>query len=168
MTIKLNINQIMQYLPHRYPFLLIDAVDEIIPGQTIKARKNVTINEGMFNGHYPENPVVPGVIQIEAMGQAGALLAIFSGATLDEDKSIYVALINDCKFRKPIIPGHVMVLTSKIVRARLGMWRLACECHVDGELASEALITATTGPKIKTPPLPEGSPPPPFGPRKNA
>jgi 3-hydroxyacyl-[acyl-carrier-protein] dehydratase len=157
-TIKLNINQIMQYLPHRYPFLLIDAVDEIIPGQTIRARKNVTINEAMFNGHYPENPVVPGVIQIEAMGQCGALLALFSGAKMDEDRSIYVATITDCKFRRPIIPGDVMTLSATVQRARLGMWRLACECHVGGEPASEAVITATTGPKIKPPPLPEGAP----------
>ena len=112
MTIKLNINQIMQYLPHRYPFLLIDAVDDIIPGETIKARKNVTINEAMFNGHYPENPVVPGVIQIEAMGQTGALLALFSGAKMDEERSIYVATITDCKFRRPIIPGDVMSLSG--------------------------------------------------------
>ena len=116
MTTQLNINQIMQYLPHRYPFLLIDAVDDVVPGETIRAHKCVTVNEGIFNGHFPGNPVVPGVIQIEAMGQTGALLALLSGAQLDDTKSIYVATITDCRFRKPIIPGDVMELSAKVLR----------------------------------------------------
>ncbi|MCC7384302.1 MAG: 3-hydroxyacyl-ACP dehydratase FabZ [Deltaproteobacteria bacterium] len=161
MTVKLNINQIMRYLPHRYPFLLIDAVDELVPGETIRAHKCVTINESIFNGHFPDNPVMPGVIQIEAMGQTGALLALLSGAKLDDEKSIYVTSIDDCRFRRPIIPGDVMDLRAKVVRQRLGMWKLACECLVNGERASEALITATTAPKVKPPELPAHLPAPP-------
>ena len=157
----LNINQIMQYLPHRYPFLFIDVVDEVVIGESIRARKNVTVNEAMFNGHFPDNPVVPGVIQIEAMGQTGALLALLSGAKLDDEKSIYVTAINDCRFRRPVIPGDVMELGAKVVAKKLGMWKLACETRVGGELASAAVITATTAPKVKPPPLPAGFPPPP-------
>jgi 3-hydroxyacyl-[acyl-carrier-protein] dehydratase len=160
----LNLNQIKQYLPHRYPFLFVDAVDEVVPNESIKARKAVTGNEEIFNGHFPGNPVLPGVIQIEAMGQAGALLAVLSGATLTEGRSIYVATINDCKFRRPIVPGDVMELRAKVVRYRLGTWKLQCEVYVGGELASEALVTATTGPAASPPKLPEGFPKPMFEP----
>jgi 3-hydroxyacyl-[acyl-carrier-protein] dehydratase len=161
MSITLNINQIMQYLPHRYPFLLIDAVDDVTPGESIKARKNVTVNEAMFNGHFPDNPVVPGVIQIEAMAQTGALLVLLSGAKLDEDKSIYVTSIDDCRFRRPIIPGDVMTLEARVLAKKMGMWKLHTQTHVFGERASEAVITATSAPKVKAPPLPDGIPPPP-------
>lgn len=160
----LNLNQIKQYLPHRYPFLFVDVVDEVVPNEFIRARKAVTGNEAIFNGHFPGNPVLPGVIQIEAMGQAGALLAVLSGAQLDKDRSIYVATINDCKFRKPVVPGDVMELTGRVLRYRLGTWKLACEVKVGGQVASEAVITATTGPSASPPKLPEGFPPPSFQP----
>jgi 3-hydroxyacyl-[acyl-carrier-protein] dehydratase len=162
MAVRLNINQIMQYLPHRYPFLFIDEVDDVVPGETIRAHKCVSVNEGFFNGHFPGNPVVPGVIQIEAMGQTGALLALLSGAELDSKKSIYVTSITDCRFRKPILPGAVMELSAKVLRHKMGMWRLACETRVLGEPASEAVITATTAPKVESPALPAGLPPPPL------
>lgn len=161
MPTSLNINQIMMYLPHRYPFLFVDAVDDLVPNESIRGHKAVTINEQIFNGHFPGNPVVPGVVQIEAMGQIGALLAVLSGAELDSGRSIYVASITDCRFRKPIIPGDVMELSAKVMKQRLGMWKLACATHVRGELASEAVITATTGPKVAAPPLPPGLPKPP-------
>jgi 3-hydroxyacyl-[acyl-carrier-protein] dehydratase len=161
METRLNINQIMQYLPHRYPFLFIDAVDDVIPGESIRAHKCVSMNEAIFEGHFPGNPVVPGVVQIEAMGQAGALLALLSGADFGADKSIYVTSITDCKFRKPIIPGDVMELGAKVLRYRLGMWKLSCETRIRGELASEAVITATSAPKVPPPPLPPHLLPPP-------
>ena len=161
MTIKLDINQVQQYLPHRYPFLFIDAVDDAVPGEWIRAHKCVSGNEVIFLGHFPGNPVVPGVIQIEAMGQTGALLALLSGAEIPDGEQIYVARIGDCKFRRPIVPGDVMELRSRVVRYRLGTWKLACEVHVDGELVSEALITATTGPRAAASGLPPGLPPPP-------
>jgi len=161
MPITLDIQQIRQYLPHRYPFLFIDAVDDVVPGESIRAHKCVTGNEAIFNGHFPDNPVVPGVIQIEAMGQTGALLALLSGAELTRDRSIYVAAITDCKFRRPVVPGDVMELSSRVVKRRLGMWKLACETRVRGELVSTALITATTGPKASAPELPPELPRPP-------
>src|SRR5215813_6155768 len=162
MTFTLNINQIKRYLPHRYPFLFIDAVEEVVPGEHIRGRKTVTGNEDFFNGHFPGNPVVPGVIQIEAMGQAGALLAVLSGVKVDATRSIYVATINDCKFRRPVVPGDVMHLHAKILRYRLGTYKLGCEVKVGGELASEATISATSGPRASDPAIPANLPPPSF------
>ena len=161
MPITLNINQIKQYLPHRYPFLLIDAVDDIVPGEFIRAHKCVTSNEELFQGHFPGNPVMPGVLQIEAMGQAGALLGLLSGAKLDDTTSIYVTKITDCKFRRPVVPGDVMNIHGSVIRYRLGMWKFKCTVHVGEDLVSEAVITATTGPKVKPAPLPDSLPPPP-------
>lgn len=162
MPITLNINQIKRYLPHRFPFLFVDAVEDVVPGEWIRARKSVTGNEDFFNGHFPNNPVVPGVIQIEAMGQAGALLAILSGAKVGEGRSIYVATIDGCRFRKPIVPGDVMELHSRVVKQKMGIWKLACEVRVKGELVSEALVTATSGPSASDPELPADLPAPAF------
>lgn len=161
MAVKLNINQVMQYLPHRYPFLFVDAVEDVVPGQHIRATKNVSVNEAMFNGHFPDNPVVPGVIQVEAMAQAAALLGLLSGEKLDDTKSIYVAAINDCKFRRPIIPGDVMTIHAKIAKMKMGMWKFECEVRVGEELASLATLTATSGPRVAPPPLPADFPKPP-------
>lgn len=154
----LTLNQIKQYLPHRYPFLFVDAVDEVVPGEHIRARKAVSGNESFFEGHFPGNPVMPGVLQIEAMGQAGALLAILSGAKMDDTTSIYVTGISDCKFKKPVVPGDQLELRSKVLKKRLGVWKLQCEVWTNGELASTATVTATSGPAVKDPPLPEGTP----------
>jgi 3-hydroxyacyl-[acyl-carrier-protein] dehydratase len=140
----MNINQIKQYLPHRYPFLFVDAVDELVPGEYIKARKSVTANEEVFMGHFPGNPVLPGVIQIEAMAQTGCLLAIMSGAKIDKENSVYVANIDDCKFRRPVLPGDVLQLSSSIIRHKMRLWKLSCEARVGDQLASSAVITATT------------------------
>lgn len=159
----LNINQIKQYLPHRYPFLFVDAVDEVVPGEHIRARKAVSGNEDFFNGHFPGNPVLPGVIQIEAMGQAGALLAILSGAKVGKDHSIYVAAITDCRFKRPVVPGDVMELRSRVLKQRLGTFKLGCEVWVEGELVSQATVTATTGPAAGASKPPEGLPAPAFG-----
>ena len=142
--IKLNLTQIKQYLPHRYPFLLVDAVDELVVNEYIKARKAVTANEAFFQGHFPSNPVLPGVLQIEAMGQAGALLAILSGANMSKDTSIYVTGLTDCKFKRMVVPGDLMILHARIEKYRLGMFKIACEVRVDGELASASRVTATT------------------------
>jgi 3-hydroxyacyl-[acyl-carrier-protein] dehydratase len=162
MAITLNINQIKRYLPHRYPFLFVDAVEDVVPNEWIRARKLVSANEEFFNGHFPGNPVMPGVIQIEAMAQAGALLAIISGAKVDEKHAIYVANIDGCRFRRPIVPGDVMELHSKVIKQKLGIWKLACEVRVAGQLASEATLTATSGPRAADPTVPEGLPQPAF------
>ncbi|MBI2377517.1 MAG: 3-hydroxyacyl-ACP dehydratase FabZ [Deltaproteobacteria bacterium] len=166
MPIRLNINQIMQYLPHRFPFLFIDAVEDVVPGKELRARKCVSINEMTFLGHFPDNPVVPGVLQIEAMGQCAALLGVLSGAKLDEDQSIYVTSITDCRFRKPVIPGDVMKMVARVERQRLGMWKFSCETRVNEDLVSEARITATSGPKVRPEPLPVDLPAPTRGQRR--
>ncbi len=154
----LNINQIKRYLPHRQPFLLVDRVDEVVPNESIVARKAISVNEAFFNGHFPGNPVMPGVLQLEAMAQAAALLAVTSGATIDRKNSIYVTGFDGCKFRRPVVPGDVLVLTAKILKRRLSLWKLSCEAHVDGVMASCAVITATSGPSASTDDRPDGLP----------
>lgn len=160
----LNTTQVKQYLPHRYPFLFVDAVDELELNKYIIARKAVTAGELVFGGHFPGNPIFPGVLQVEAMGQAGALLAILSGAKLSEDSSIYATGVQDCKFKRPVVPGDVMMLRAEILKVRLGLYKLGCEVRVDGALCTTALVSATIGPKPKPPALPEGLPPPLFDP----
>jgi 3-hydroxyacyl-[acyl-carrier-protein] dehydratase len=155
---SLNINQIKRYLPHRQPFLLVDRVDEVVPNASIIARKAVSVNETFFNGHFPGNPVMPGVLQLEAMAQAGALLAVASGAKIDAEHAIYVTGFDDCKFKKPVVPGDTLVLKAKILKKKLSIWKLACEAHVDGKLASMATITATTGPSASADDQPDGWP----------
>lgn len=160
---SLNLEQIKKYLPHRYPFLFVDFVEELVPGEYIVARKGVTGNEDFFNGHFPGNPVMPGVLQIEAMGQAGALLAIMSGAKIDSETSIYVTSITDCRFKKPVVPGDMLELRSHVIRHKMGVWKLGCEVRVGGATASMATVTATSGPMVKAPDLPANFPAPQFG-----
>lgn len=161
MTI-LDLQQIKRYLPHRYPFLLVDRVQELVVGERIHAQKAVTGNELFFQGHFPANPVLPGVIQLEAMGQAAALLAILSGAKIGPDDSIYVGSLNDCRFRRPVRPGDVLDLHVDLLRHRLGTFKLSCRSEVDGEVATTAVVTATTGPALPRPVPPEGLPAPIF------
>lgn len=158
----LDIEQIKAYIPHRAPFLFVDRVVELVLGERIHAQKAVTGNETFFEGHFPGNPVLPGVIQLEAMGQAGALLAILSGAKLEAGYSIYVGSMTDAKFRRPVLPGATLDLHAELLRQRLGTFKLGCRCEVDGQVASSAVITATTGPSRVRPALPEGVPPPIF------
>ncbi|HJL41703.1 MAG TPA: 3-hydroxyacyl-ACP dehydratase FabZ [Myxococcales bacterium LLY-WYZ-16_1] len=160
---SLNINQIKRYLPHRYPFLLVDAVDEVVPNESIRARKSVSVNEPFFAGHFPGNPVMPGVLQIEAMAQAGALLAAVSGARLDPDNAVYVTGITDCRFKRPVVPGDVLELRAAISKRKLSVWKLACEARVNGAVASSAVITATTARAPGATQTPDGFPEPGFG-----
>ena len=159
---RLNLSQIKQYLPHRFPFLMVDAVDEVTLGESIVARKAVTGNEAFFNGHFPGNPVVPGVLQIEAMGQAGVLLAVLSGAEMGNGTTMYVSTITDCKFKRPVVPGDVMELRAQVLKKKMRTWKLQCETFVNGQLASQATVTATSGPAPQPPALPEGFPAPIF------
>lgn len=159
----LNLSQIKGYLPHRYPFLLVDRVDEVELGKTIRATKAVSGNEPFFQGHFPGNPVVPGVLQIEAMGQAGVLLAILSGAKVDKDHTMYVSSITDCRFKRMVVPGDVMQLSAEVLKRKMGTWKILCQVHVEGQLASTATVTATSGPKAPQPALPSDFPPAIFG-----
>lgn len=133
----------MQILPHRYPFLLIDRVVEIVPNETITAYKNVTIAEQVFQGHFPEHPIYPGVMIIEGMAQAGGVLAFKS--TNDEDlsdKVVYFMSIDKAKFRIPVRPGDRLEYKISVIKHRGRIWVLNGEAYVDGKLAAQAELQA--------------------------
>jgi beta-hydroxyacyl-(acyl-carrier-protein) dehydratase fabZ len=139
----LDVNEIMQILPHRYPFLLIDRVVEIVPNETITAYKNVTIAEHIFQGHFPDHPIYPGVMIIEGMAQAGGVLAFKS--TNDEDlsdKVVYFMSIDKAKFRIPVRPGDRLEYKISVIKHRGRIWVLNGEAYVDGKLAAQAELQA--------------------------
>ena len=140
----MEIEQVMQYLPHRYPFLLIDRVTELEVGKTITAIKNVTINEPFFPGHFPGAPVMPGVLILEAMAQAAAILSFKTkGYAPDEIGIVYFAGIDGARFKKPVKPGDQLVLKIAIVREMRGIWKYTGRAEVDGVLVAEADLMAT-------------------------
>ena len=139
----LDVNEIMQILPHRYPFLLIDRVVEIVPNETITAYKNVTSAEHIFQGHFPDHPIYPGVMIIEGMAQAGGVLAFKS--TNDEDlsdKVVYFMSIDKAKFRIPVRPGDRLEYKISVIKHRGRIWVLNGEAYVDGKLAAQAELQA--------------------------
>ena len=138
-AIAIDINQIMKLLPHRYPFLLVDRVLEFTPRQSITAIKNVTINEPFFQGHFPDFPVMPGVLIIEALAQTAALLT-FTEEKAD-DAVYYFAGIDDARFKKPVLPGDQLVMVATFQREKAGIYKFHVKATVDGELAAEADIT---------------------------
>ena len=137
--IAIEINQIMKLLPHRYPFLLVDRVLEFTPRQSITAIKNVTINEPFFQGHFPDFPVMPGVLIIEALAQTAALLT-FTEEKAD-DAVYYFAGIDGARFKKPVLPGDQLVMVATYQREKAGIYKFHVKATVDGELAAEADIT---------------------------
>ena len=129
----MDVNEIRQYLPHRYPFLLVDRVVEL--------NLNVTINEPFFNGHFPNHPVMPGVLIIEAMAQAAGILGFKTMDKKPEDGSIYYFVGSDkARFKRPVVPGDRLQLEAKIVTEKRGIWKFECRATVDGELACSASI----------------------------
>lgn len=141
---SMNINEVMQYLPHRYPFLLIDRVVEIEMGKSITAIKNVSINEPFFPGHFPNSPVMPGVMILEAMAQAAALLSFKTENYAPSEVGIvYFAGIDGARFKKPVIPGDQLVIHIDIVRRVRGIWKYKARADVDGALVAEAELMAT-------------------------
>jgi 3-hydroxyacyl-[acyl-carrier-protein] dehydratase len=143
-----DIKKILAALPHRYPFLLVDRVVELVPNERIHAYKNLTANEEFFQGHFPGNPVMPGVLQLEAMAQAGALLA-FGGAPFDANKVIYLMGFDSVRFRRIVIPGDRLDLYVTLARRKGDIWKFRGEAKVDGQRASEAEIMATIVDKPK-------------------
>ena len=142
---KLDIEAIMQRLPHRYPFLLVDRVLEAVPGKTLVALKNVTFNEPFFNGHFPNIPVMPGVLIIEALAQAGGLL-VWEGATDEEREAIlYLTGVEKARFKLPVRPGDQLILKVELVQSRTNVWRFDSRAEVDGRLAAKAEITMIAG-----------------------
>ena len=140
----MTIDEIMQFLPHRYPFLLIDRVVEMEVGKCITAIKNVSINEPFFTGHFPQSPVMPGVLILEAMAQAAALLSFKTEQyTPEEIGVVYFAGIDAARFKKPVLPGDQLVLKIDIVRKMRGIWKYTARAEVDGALVAEAEMMAT-------------------------
>lgn len=134
--------RILEILPHRYPFLLIDRVTKIVPGERLDGFKNVTNNENFFNGHFPGHPVMPGVLVVEAMAQAGGLLA-FESETLDvETKLIYLAGVDRARFKRPIHPGDRIDITVTVLKRKAALWKLKGVATVDGKVAAEAELLA--------------------------
>ncbi|MGB3081993.1 MAG: 3-hydroxyacyl-ACP dehydratase FabZ [Candidatus Omnitrophota bacterium] len=135
----LDIKEIMKRLPHRYPFLLVDRVVDYEEEKWIKAIKNVTVNEPFFQGHFPREPIMPGVLQIEALAQAGGILALLKGD--NTNKIAFFMTINNAKFRKPVRPGDQLALHVTVAkRVRQNIVQLRGEASVDGEVVSEADI----------------------------
>ncbi|MBE9542864.1 MAG: 3-hydroxyacyl-ACP dehydratase FabZ [Proteobacteria bacterium] len=140
-----DIQKIMEFLPHRYPFLLVDRVIELVPGDKIIALKNVTINEPFFQGHFPVQPVMPGVLIIEAMAQAGGLLAYESSTADNHGQLIYFMGMDKVRFRKPVVPGDQLIIESKILRMRTKVAKMAGTATVDNQLVAEAELMASFG-----------------------
>lgn len=138
-AISIDINQILKLLPHRYPFLLVDRVLELTPRVSITALKNVTMNEPFFQGHFPDFPVMPGVLIIEALAQTAALLT-FSEAKA-ENAVYYFAGIDGARFKKPVLPGDQLIMTAILEREKAGIYKFQVKATVNDELAAEANIT---------------------------
>ena len=144
MSTAMDIHEVLQHLPHRYPFLLIDRVLEVVPNEKIVALKNVTMNEPFFPGHYPHHPVMPGVLVIEAMAQAAAILSFKTMGTLPSDDSVYYFVgIEGARFKRPVSPGDQLILKASVGMSRRGMWRFNCTAEVDGKAAAEAELICT-------------------------
>ena len=140
----IDIQEILELLPHRYPFVLVDRVLEFVPGVRIAALKNVTINEPFFVGHFPQRPVMPGVLMLEALAQASALLSFSSeGETADGSRLYYFAGIDGARFKRVVEPGDQLILESKIERKKANIYKYSTRATVDGELAVEAELMCT-------------------------
>ena len=136
------IDELFSYLPHRYPFLLIDRVTELVVDEYVKGYKNITINEELFNGHFPGAPILPGVLMLEAMAQLSGVLAFESKGKRPADGVNYLfGGVEKARFRRPVIPGDRLDMHSVITADRRSMMKFACEAHVDGELACSATLT---------------------------
>lgn len=140
----MDINEIMKYLPHRYPFLMLDRVESVDPGRKIVAVKNVSVNEPFFPGHFPNRPVFPGVLIVEAMAQAAAILAFKSENTTPEEDSVYYFVgIDGARFKRPVGPGDQLRLEVEFLRAIRGIWKFSGKAWVNDAVAAEAELMCT-------------------------
>lgn len=143
----LDIIQIMEILPHRYPFLLVDKVLEVEPGKRIVALKNVTMNEPFFQGHFPGHPVMPGVLIIEAMAQVAAIMAYLTSGSTADNKVSYFMAIDNARFRKPVKPGDTLRIEIETIFHKRGIWSVAGKSYVGETLVTEAQLKATLADK---------------------
>jgi 3-hydroxyacyl-[acyl-carrier-protein] dehydratase len=138
---SMDIAEIRKHLPHRYPFLLVDRVVEVIAGESIAAYKNLSVNEPFFEGHFPENPIFPGVLMLEAMAQAAGILGFYSqGKTNQDGSTYYFAGADNVRFKRACVPGDRVMLHARVVSQRRGIWKFDVRSDVEGELAASATI----------------------------
>ena len=145
--VQLDIDEVRALLPHRYPFLLVDRVLELVPGSYVRALKNVTVNEPFFPGHFPHRPVMPGVMIIEALAQAAGILAFRTANVVpDEDTRFYFVGIDGARFRRPVRPGDQLILKAELKRRVRGIWKFATVAEVDGQevAAAEMMVAPET------------------------
>lgn len=136
---EMYVEEIRRFLPHRYPFLLVDRVLECIPGESLTAIKNVSVNEPFFQGHFPEIPIMPGVLIIEALAQATGLLGFRTMSEEPKDDVLYMLVgVDNVRFKRQVVPGDQLLLNVKVVRASKVIWKFSCEATVDGELVTAA------------------------------
>jgi 3-hydroxyacyl-[acyl-carrier-protein] dehydratase len=140
-----DIKAIMEHLPHRYPFLLVDRVVEFVKDKKIVALKNVTLNEPFFQGHFPGTPIMPGVLIVEAMGQAGGVLVIQSLPPENQGNLIYFMGFDKVRFRKPVVPGDQLILELEMLKLRSKVVKMAGVAKVDGKIVAEAQMMAAYG-----------------------
>lgn len=143
----LDIDAILARLPHRYPFLMVDRVVDVVPGKSIVAAKNVSANEAYFQGHFPGHPVMPGVLILEALAQAGGILAWESVSDAERIWILYLVGIEEARFKQIVRPGDQLMLHVELVKRRRNLWRFAARAEVDGKIVAETQILMADGPK---------------------
>ncbi|MCB9979018.1 MAG: 3-hydroxyacyl-ACP dehydratase FabZ [Rhodospirillales bacterium] len=141
-TPKIDITRIMEMIPHRYPFLLIDRIVDFEPGERAVGLKNVSINEPQFQGHFPSFPVMPGVLIIEAMAQTAAILVVHTLGKEAEGKLVYFMSIDDARFRKPVVPGDALYIHIEKQQVRRNVWKFRAQAKVEGRVCAEATYSA--------------------------
>jgi 3-hydroxyacyl-[acyl-carrier-protein] dehydratase len=146
-TKSLDIDGILKRLPHRYPFLMVDRVIEVVPGKSIVAAKNISVNEAYFQGHFPGHPVMPGVLIIEALAQAGGVLAYETAAAEERIWILYLVGIEETRFKQTVRPGDQLMLRVELEKRRRNLWRFKAVAEVDGKLVAETQILMADGPK---------------------
>lgn len=142
---QLDIKEILRVLPHRYPFLLVDRVLEVVPGERIVGLKNVTFNEPFFQGHFPGEPVMPGVLIMEGLAQVGAIMAYLADPGMVGNKLVYFAGMDGVRFRRKVGPGDQLILELVTLKRKMKMWRMAGKAYVDKQLVAEGELMATFG-----------------------
>jgi 3-hydroxyacyl-[acyl-carrier-protein] dehydratase len=146
-TKPLDIDEISKRLPHRFPFLMVDRVLDVVPGKSIVAIKNVSANEGYFQGHFPDFPVMPGVMIIEALAQAGGLLAYETATEQERTWILYLVGVEETRFKQTVRPGDQLVLRVELVKRRRNLWRFSAVAEVGGKAVAEATIMMADGQK---------------------
>ncbi|HLI14046.1 MAG TPA: 3-hydroxyacyl-ACP dehydratase FabZ [Alphaproteobacteria bacterium] len=137
-SIEIDINRVMEMIPHRYPFLMIDRVVDVVAGERAVGIKNVSINEPYFQGHFPQRPVMPGVLLVEAMAQTAGVLVVHTLGREAEGKLVYFMTVDDCRFRRPVVPGDQLRIHVAKMRNRGAVWKFHGEAKVDDNLVAEA------------------------------